>query len=72
MTQSNIQEAPLAKKLLDVKDLEMVLNMSQKHIRRMADAGLMPRPVKVGRLTRWSVADIDRWIANGCPKCPQD
>ena len=42
------------------------LGCSVRHVTRMADAGLMPAPVKLGRLLRWSRAALERWIAEGC------
>ena len=35
---------------------------------RMQSAGLLPRPVAIGGKTkRWSRAEVDGWIAAGCP-----
>ena len=56
--------APL---LLDVAEVGRLLTCSQAHVRRMADAGRMPRPVKLGTLVRWKRAEIDQWLADGCP-----
>jgi predicted DNA-binding transcriptional regulator AlpA len=43
------------------------LGCSPRHVHRMRDAGLMPRPVKLGALVRWSRKAIEQWIAAGCP-----
>src|SRR5690606_41950218 len=40
--------------------------VSTRHIYRLADAGRMPRPLKIGRANRWSRAALDDWIAGGC------
>ena len=53
--------------LIDVAAVAKLLSVSTRHIHRMRDAGLIPAPVKVGRSTRWRRADLDAWIAGGCP-----
>lgn len=53
----------------DVNDVAMLLKASSRHVRRLADSGRMPRPVHIGRLVRWPRADVDEWLAAGCPNC---
>jgi excisionase family DNA binding protein len=53
--------------LLDVKDVSGLLRCSSRHVYRLADAGKMPRPVKLGALVRWSRRTIEQWIQEGCP-----
>ena len=54
--------------LLDVRDVATLLGgCSTRHIYRLADAGLMPRPVKLGALVRWRRAELEVWIGAGCP-----
>lgn len=53
--------------LLSVNDLAKRWGCSTRHIRRMADAGRIPQPLKLGNLIRWSVAQIERWESDGCP-----
>lgn len=55
--------------LIDVNDLAAMLQCSPRHVWRMADAGKMPRPYKIGALCRWDRAAIESWIADGCPNC---
>jgi excisionase family DNA binding protein len=43
------------------------LGCSVRHVLRMADGGLMPAPIKLGRLSRWSRKELEKWIAEGCP-----
>ena len=52
--------------LLDVEQVAQMLNCSTRHVYRLADAGKMPRPVKLGALVRWRKDVIDRWVAHGC------
>ncbi|MBI4583068.1 MAG: helix-turn-helix domain-containing protein [Planctomycetes bacterium] len=53
--------------LLDVEDVARLLTCSTRHVRRLADSGRMPRPLKIGALVRWRRGEIDAWIAAGCP-----
>jgi excisionase family DNA binding protein len=58
-------DAPAAQ-LLDVRAVAQLLNCSTRHIYRMADAGQMPPPVRIGALVRWRRTDLDAWLASGC------
>lgn len=54
-------------KLLDVYALAELLGCSTRHCYRLADAGRMPPPVKLGALVRWNRSAIESWIDEGCP-----
>jgi excisionase family DNA binding protein len=53
--------------LLDVRAVAGVLGCSARHVYRLADAGRMPRPLKLGQLVRWRRGELLGWIADGCP-----
>jgi len=53
--------------LLDVDAVAALLNCSTRHVRRLADAGRMPPPVRLGALVRWSRQAVEQWVADGCP-----
>jgi excisionase family DNA binding protein len=54
--------------MLSVDDVaEIYLNCSARHVRRLADAGRMPKPIKLGSLVRFLRTDVEQWIADGCP-----
>lgn len=55
--------------LLDVRAVAAALGCSSRNVYRLADAGKMPRPIKLGTLVRWRAAEIEIWIADGCPPC---
>jgi len=58
----------VAAELLDVRAVAMLLGgCSTRHVYRLADAGRMPRPVRLGNLIRWRKAELDAWISAGCP-----
>ena len=55
--------------MLDVRAVAAMLGCSQRHVYRLADAGRMPRPLKLGALCRWPRKTILEWIDSGCPRC---
>jgi excisionase family DNA binding protein len=60
---------PSAAQLLDVQAVAQLLNCSTRHVYRLADAGRMPAPVKLGALVRWRRQDLASWLAGGCRPC---
>ena len=63
------QQPPVVADLLDVDEVAALLSCSTRTVRRMADSGQMPRPLKLASLRRWRRSDIERWLADGCPRC---
>jgi len=55
------------RRLGDVKKVAAKCDCSTRHIYRRVDLGAMPAPRRIGRLVRWDMDEIDRWIADGCP-----
>jgi len=61
--------------LMDVQAVAALLSVSTRTVRRLADSGQMPRPVKLGSLVRWRAETGDPftgvrdWIDAGCPSC---
>lgn len=53
--------------LIDVKEVAALCGCSTRHVRRLADAGKMPSPIKLGALLRWRRDAVESWIHNGCP-----
>ena len=54
-------------RLLDVVAVAKMLDVSPRHVYRLADAGRMTRPVKLGGAVRWDRDVIKPWIDAGCP-----
>jgi excisionase family DNA binding protein len=52
--------------LLDVRAVATLLDCSARHVYRLADAGRMPPPVRLGALVRWRRADLNAWLEAGC------
>jgi excisionase family DNA binding protein len=53
--------------LIDVRAVAVLLGCSTRHVYRLTDAERMPAPVRLGALIRWRRAEIEEWIAAGCP-----
>lgn len=53
--------------LLDVGQVARLLNCSQRHVFRLAEADRMPAPVRLGSLVRWRRVQILAWVDEGCP-----
>ncbi len=49
-------------------DIAAKLKTSEKTVRRWADSGAMPKPIRLGRIVRWNAQVIDDWIAGGCQR----
>jgi len=55
--------------LFDVKALATLFCVSVRMVWQMRDAGKIPQPIKLGRLSRWRRSDIEKWVSEGCPPC---
>lgn len=54
--------------MLSVRDVAALLGgCSTRHVYRLADAGRMPHPFKLGALVRWRRTEVLNWIEAGCP-----
>ena len=53
--------------LLEIEDVAEMLRCAPRTVRRLANSGRTPGPIKLGRLTRWRRREIENWIAAGCP-----
>lgn len=54
--------------LLTVADVARLLGCSARHVSRLIAKAVVPAPVRLGALVRWSRPSIERWIADGCPQ----
>jgi excisionase family DNA binding protein len=57
--------------LLTASDVAGIIGCSSRSITRMVDAGLIPEPVRLGKLARWPRQQFEQWIAAGCPQSPR-
>lgn len=65
MSDGVVESAPSL--LFDAAGLAQALDVSKRHVERLDAAGRCPKPVRIGRAKRWSRAEIETWIAAGCP-----
>lgn len=53
--------------LLPIGQVAKMVAVSCRTISRLADAGKLPPPLRIGGSLRWRLADVRQWIAAGCP-----
>jgi len=53
--------------LLTVADVAALLGVSPRSVWRMVQTGECPAPLRLRGCTRWRRAEVERWIAAGCP-----
>ena len=54
--------------LIDVREVARRCGVSADSVRRLCDRGHTPEPVRLGRAIRWREAEVNGWIAAGCPR----
>jgi predicted DNA-binding transcriptional regulator AlpA len=53
---------------VDARRLGRLLGLSLRTIRTMDAAGKLPRPVRLnGHSVRWTVSEVEKWLAAGAP-----
>ena len=58
------QPGPLA---VDARGAARLCSLGERTWRRHNAAGLVPRPVRLGGRLLWIVAEVQQWLAAGCP-----
>jgi predicted DNA-binding transcriptional regulator AlpA len=48
--------------LLDAEGVAALLACSTRHVHRMATAGQLPSPLRIGQLARWRVGTLRAWL----------
>lgn len=56
-----------ALQLIDVQEFAQLLSVSTRTVWRMLSHGKLVAPVRIGGSVRWRLADVERWIEDGCP-----
>ncbi len=57
--------------LLRIEQVSQLLNISERTIYRMQEEERIPPPVELLKSKRWQRLVLLKWIADGCPSCPQ-
>lgn len=62
-----LEYRPASPPLLTADQLAAWLQVSVRSLWRMRSAGDVPAPVRIRGAVRWRAADIEGWLAAGCP-----
>lgn len=54
-------------KLINAEELAKLMDVSERTLWRLLSGGKVPKPVRIGRSTRWRLAEVTEWIDRGCP-----
>lgn len=57
----------LRSELITAVQFAQLLNVSERTLYRLKSTGKLPNPIALGGLVRWRVAEVHRWIDQGCP-----
>jgi len=58
----------LVGELMTIQDVSRLMKCSTRHIRRMVRQGSFPRPLKIGRLSRWASGCVSTWLESKTPQ----
>jgi excisionase family DNA binding protein len=53
--------------LLTADEVAQLLGISTRTLWRLCSAGRCPPPLRIGGNTRWRRAEVECWVAEGCP-----
>ena len=56
-----------APKLINAEELAKLMQISERTLWRLLSGRKLPQPVRIGRNTRWRLAEVEAWIEKGCP-----
>ncbi len=64
----NPQSAVEATQFMKVDELARLLNVSSRTVWRKLSAGEIIKPIRLGKIIRWSRREVDLWVSLGCSK----
>lgn len=53
--------------LLKIDEVAERLGIAKSTLWRLNASGKIPRPVRIGRSTRWRSDELEDWVEIGCP-----
>jgi predicted DNA-binding transcriptional regulator AlpA len=53
--------------MITAQQLAGKMQISTRSLWRKLSAGLVPRPIRIDGIVRWRLAEVEQWIADGCP-----
>jgi excisionase family DNA binding protein len=54
--------------LVDSREAAKMLNVSSRTLWSLYNSGAMPKPIRIGRVIRFSYDALREWVDSGCPK----
>lgn len=64
---NNLPNREIRRILISARELSELLNCSLRHVLNMDSTGRIPRPIRLGKLVRWRIDDINAWLESGAP-----
>jgi len=64
MKQKQTPQRPEAALMLSADDVAALLNCCRRTVYRLCDSGRLPRPIRLGALSRWPRSVIEQWVAD--------
>ena len=62
MTTANTKTSLLSDKLVDMAFITEFTGLSDKWFYKLIQEGLFPKPIKLGRSSRWLKSEIEAWV----------
>jgi predicted DNA-binding transcriptional regulator AlpA len=62
-----METEPTGALLIDIRELSRLLGRSVPSLERDDARGALPRPLKLGRLKKWRLAEVLAWVEAGAP-----
>jgi hypothetical protein len=53
--------------LVDAARLGVLLDISERQVRRLDDGGKLPAALEIGGSKKWRIAEVRSWLAAGAP-----
>ena len=66
-SKSSVTVSATDRLLVPSRESAALCGMSLRTWRTWDAAGLIPRPIRIGRSTLWRLTELKQWIACGCP-----
>ena len=64
MTNTNSTTGLLNDKMVDMTFITTFTGLSDKWFYKLIQEGLFPKPIKMGRSSRWLQSEIEEWVKN--------
>lgn len=62
MTTQNNNTSLLNDKMVDMKFITEFTGLTDKWFYKLISEGLFPKPVKLGRSSRWLQSEVEKWV----------